>query len=485
MATTSIWAIKGTASSIHRVEMYIENPEKTTEQDALEYQSGLHRIDNQGIMTHEFSEDELTNEKICYVSGINCSVPGGAWKEFAAIYDMWGKPCEGRVCYHGYQSFRQGEVTAEQAHEIGVRLAEELWGDRFQVVVATHLNTDHYHNHILLNAISFADGLKFVNRKSDYRRMRKVSDALCREYGISVIENPGQGGKHYGEWKAEREGRPTERGNIRLDLDIAVQKLSQQKKQPSRPNVRNDIRSDMDIASKEASTMQEMIRIMEEMGYEWNFSGQHPKIKPPGKDRYFRLYKLGKGYNSLETLARRVLHMHEMAPDTKMKMPPMYYQYHKNYRVKQKRTGFVALYYYHCYRLGVFTKRKYPQNTPELRSAQKQLHQMFKVTIFLRNAGIHNLESFELYWNRLHQEISDCKERITMTQQELVQSNDLQENADLVHQLENLRVTQSELLEKKELCRLVIEQQHIGKKEERNEINEEENTEEKRNDSEP
>ena len=107
-----------------------------------------------------------------------------------------------------YQSFREGEVTAEQAHEIGVKLAEQLWGDRFQVVVATHLNTGHYHNHIMLNAIAFADGYKFVNHKSDYQQMRKVSDDLCREYGLSVIEHPGQSGKHYGEWKAEQEGRP-------------------------------------------------------------------------------------------------------------------------------------------------------------------------------------------------------------------------------------------------------------------------------------
>lgn len=225
MATTSIWAIKGTAAAIRRVEMYIENPEKTIEQTGLEYQSSLHQIDQNGSMIHEYSPEELKQEKVCYVSGINCTAPNDACEEFAAVYDLWGKPCKGRVCYHGYQSFREGEVTAEQAHEIGVKLAEQLWGDRFQVVVATHLNTGHYHNHIMLNAIAFADGYKFVNRKSDYQQMRKVSDDLCREYGLSVIEHPGQSGKHYGEWKAEQEGRPTQRGDIRLDLDAAIEKL--------------------------------------------------------------------------------------------------------------------------------------------------------------------------------------------------------------------------------------------------------------------
>ena len=103
----------------------------------------------------------------------------------------------GRVCFHGYQSFQADEVTAEIAHQIGVKLAQELWGDRFEVVVATHCNTGHYHNHFVLNSVSFADGLKFDNTPADYARMREVSDRLCREYAISVIENPGGRAKHY------------------------------------------------------------------------------------------------------------------------------------------------------------------------------------------------------------------------------------------------------------------------------------------------
>ncbi len=189
MATTSIWAVKGGVHSIQRVEAYIENPEKTCTESGRESQYELHQIMDGDQLTAEFSMDDLEHEIACYVSGVNCTVPDEAWKEFAAVYDAWEKPCKGRVCYHGYQSFKEGEVTAQQAHEIGVKLAEQLWGDRFQVVVATHLNTGHYHNHFLLNAISFADGLKFVNRKSDYRKMREVSDALCQEYGLSVIEH--------------------------------------------------------------------------------------------------------------------------------------------------------------------------------------------------------------------------------------------------------------------------------------------------------
>jgi len=113
-------------------------------------------------------------------------------------------------------------VTAETAHEIGVKLAQELWGDRFEVVVATHCNTGHYHNHFVINSVSWADGRKFYNSPADYAKMREVSDRLCREYAISVIENPGGRGKRYAEWQAERNGKPTNRGSIRADIDRAI-----------------------------------------------------------------------------------------------------------------------------------------------------------------------------------------------------------------------------------------------------------------------
>ena len=94
----------------------------------------------------------------------------------------------GIECFHAVQSFAEKEVTPEQAHEIGLKLAEELWGDKFQVVVSTHLNTDNIHNHFVLNSVSFLDGKRFCNTKKDYATMRKISDRLCEDYGLSVLK---------------------------------------------------------------------------------------------------------------------------------------------------------------------------------------------------------------------------------------------------------------------------------------------------------
>ena len=91
------------------------------------------------------------------------------------------------VAFHGYQSFAEGEVTPEIAHEIGVKLAEEMWGDKFEVVVSTHLNTNHIHNHFVLNSISFKDGKKYYSNLENTALLRKTSDDICDEYGLKVL----------------------------------------------------------------------------------------------------------------------------------------------------------------------------------------------------------------------------------------------------------------------------------------------------------
>lgn len=140
------------------------------------------RLDN----TIEYAVNgEKTEEKL-YVSGINC-MPDTALQEMRNTKKQFFK-ATGIQCFHGVQSFVKGEVTPEQAHEIGLKLAEELWGDKFQVVVSTHLNTDNIHNHFVLNSVSFLDGKKFCNTKKDYAAMRKASDKLCEEYGLSVLK---------------------------------------------------------------------------------------------------------------------------------------------------------------------------------------------------------------------------------------------------------------------------------------------------------
>ena len=151
MATTKLWKFK---SRLDRLIDYTMNGEKT--------------------------ENKL------FVSGINC-MPDTAFLEMTNVKKQFFKT-GGIECFHGYQSFVEGEVTPQQAHEIGVKLAEELWGDKFQVVLSTHINTDNIHNHFVLNSVSFLDGKRFCNTKKDYALMRKTSDKLCSEYELSTLK---------------------------------------------------------------------------------------------------------------------------------------------------------------------------------------------------------------------------------------------------------------------------------------------------------
>ena len=174
MAVTKIWTIK---DSLQRVLDYAANPNKT-EYDALA--QTLHYAEND-------AKTKL-NESAQLVTGIHCRADH-AWEDMRAVQERFGKT-DGVVALHAYQSFREGEVTPEQCHEIGVALARKVWGRRFQVLVATHMNTDNLHNHFVINSVSYVDGKKYEQRRSRYAEFRAASDKLCWEYGLSVVEQP-------------------------------------------------------------------------------------------------------------------------------------------------------------------------------------------------------------------------------------------------------------------------------------------------------
>lgn len=110
--------------------------------------------------TFDYEMNPDKTEKQFFVTGINCDT-NSAVNEMIEVKKKYNKL--GGICaFHGYQSFCEGEVMAEMAHEIGVRLVEEMWGDRFQIVVSTHLNTNHIHNHFVLNSVPFKDGKSII-----------------------------------------------------------------------------------------------------------------------------------------------------------------------------------------------------------------------------------------------------------------------------------------------------------------------------------
>ena len=147
MAVCEIWDVRGRLD--HPID-YAENPEKTANPKYTE-------ADLQAMVdVMEYATNKDKTEQRYFVTGVNCD-PTTARDEMMIAKAQWNDESE-IVCYHGFQSFKHGEVTPEQAHEVGVKLAQKMWGDRFQVIVATHLNTDCLHNHFVVNSVSFTDG---------------------------------------------------------------------------------------------------------------------------------------------------------------------------------------------------------------------------------------------------------------------------------------------------------------------------------------
>ena len=268
MATTRIWKVD---THLPRVLEYAKDESKTANPSWSkdEYQTMRDVMD--------YAMDDFKTEQQYYVTALNCNADC-AREQMKMTKRQFGKT-DGILAFHGYQSFAEGEVDADTAHRIGVELANELWPD-FQVIVATHLNTHCFHNHFVLNSVSFLHGKKFNACKKSYAKMRATSDRLCKEHGLSVItEHRAYYPKHYAEWEAERKGQPTWRSAIREDVDKAV------------------------MASM---SFQAFIRSLKDMGYEVKTGVKHIAVRPPGKERFVRLRSLGDSYTE-EAIKQRIL----------------------------------------------------------------------------------------------------------------------------------------------------------------------------------
>lgn len=129
----------------------------------------------------------------------------------------------GNVAYHGFQSFKENEVTPEECHTIGMETAMRMWGDEYEIVVTTHLDKQHHlHNHFVVNSVSFKTGRKFENHISDHYKLREISDAICKERGKSVLENASfYGGQKSAYW-IHKKGNKTHRDILGEDIELCL-----------------------------------------------------------------------------------------------------------------------------------------------------------------------------------------------------------------------------------------------------------------------
>lgn len=342
---------------VHRLDRsidYVKDKEKTTKgagslEEAIDY--ALNR--------------EKT-EQMVFEDAIGCTCED-AYADMVDTKQRFHKT-GGVQGYHLVQSFAEGEVTPELAHLIGQELADQLLKGEFEVVITTHLNTRHYHNHLVWNSVSMQDGHKYhSNEKSYYEEVRKISDSLCKKYGLSVIKS-GQGkSMHYAQWRAEQEGKPTWRTAIRMDIRESIQV---------------------------SFSWTQFTGEMEKRGYTWKLNRKYIALKAPQMERYIRLRSLGKGYGE-EEIRSQILR-----PKIQRVQEGFYQK-----QPKKKLTGLQALYYSYLYQMGVLKKR--PKRIPySVRSDIRKLDERIRQIEFLQKEQITTREQLARYREPLKEQVT-------------------------------------------------------------------------------
>ena len=176
---------------------------------------------------------------------------------------------------HLIQAFEPGEVTPEEAHRIGMELAREVLGDKYEFVLTTHIDKDHVHNHLIFNAVSFTDHKHYHSNKRSYHEIRRASDRLCKEHGLSVIVPGRDKGKSYIEHQAAQNGT-----SYKAKLKAAIDRLI-----------------------PVSSSLEDLLARLQREGYEIK-RGKYISARAPNQERFTRLKTLGANYTEEAVVSR-------------------------------------------------------------------------------------------------------------------------------------------------------------------------------------
>ena len=214
-----------------------------------------------------------TDEKL-YVSSFGCGIETADIEFEKTRLQAMNKG--NNLAHHLIQAFEPGEVTPEKAHEIGRQLADEILGGKYEYVISTHIDKGHVHNHIIFCAVDFAEHKKYISNRKSYSLIRRTSDRLCKENGLSVVVPGADRGKSYAEWDAQRSGT-----SYKAKLKKAIDRLI-------------PISKDLD----------DLLRRLEAEGYEVK-RGRYISFRAPGQERFTRCKTLGVSYTE-EAIADRI-----------------------------------------------------------------------------------------------------------------------------------------------------------------------------------
>lgn len=405
MATTSLWHIKGRLKDLID---YVENPEKTISKDK-------YLQDFYNVFSYVSRPEATENGE--YVSAINC-LKEIALQQMILTKKQYGKD-DGYIAWHGYQSFKPDEVTPQQAHEIGLKLAGEMWGDRFQIIVTTHLDKDHIHNHFCFNSVSFIDGGKYNYSNSERQSLRDVSDRICREYGLSVIKNPRKAPSRP-VWLDEKSGKPT-RYNV----------------------YREDVREAANF-SRSPYYMEDYLR---RKGYITDFTGKHWKIRLPQYEHFTRLDTLDEKWTPDHFKRNMGAYARYGNRRAEITYPPQMPQDLRSwFKPFQKTSHIYRLYLHYCYLLGVLPKKTtYRPTSPYLKEDLRKLDEFSNQVRYMSKYEIETFDDLYADRDRLQGEMDKLTAYRTKLQNKIRRASPAEkeilreEKAKVTEQITSLR----------------------------------------------
>ena len=420
MAVTKLWPIN---SRLGHVIDYIEDPNKTLKSNSQYNESDYQALKD--VIGYVKNGDKTEQEYFCV--GINCNSTT-ARDQFITVKQHYGK-CDGIQAYHGYMSFKEQNITPELAQKIGMEFAQRMWGDRFQVVVTTHLNTEHLHCHFVVNSVSFKDGKRLHGDEKAWFIFHKIADEICKKYELSTIDNPQRYPDSDFMTKKDQAGMPTRYNTARKLIDEAI----------SRSTNYNAFKAEL-----------------KKTGCQFNLSENRKywTVTLKGESKPIRLFRLGDDYTNERILERieenkKSLDFKTFQSAKYKREKPQYVIMTRTDRMKM-HSGLYGQYLHYCYRLGCFNRYK-KQNIAKvhylLRDDLMKIDELTAQTTLLGKTHIDTSEQLFVYSQKVEDEIKSLTSdrthyrnkirRVNITDEELAE--DKEKISQITQKLKELR----------------------------------------------
>jgi hypothetical protein len=301
----------------------------------------------------EYIQNPDKTEKLLFVGSVNCP-PKTAFEQMMNTKKMFQKT-DKRQGYHIVLALKPGEGTPEIAYDMAKRFTEEFLGDRYEAVYAVHVDKDHIHSHIVWNSVSFIDGKKYDYKKGDWKHViQPITNKLCREYGLSVIE---------------------------AEYVKNSQNLSRKEWQFEQ-TFKEMIYRDAMFCASYAGSMEHFLFLMQQLGYEFK-PKEYLTVKMPGRKLYHRLDKMdeyfaeGRFKYCFEYSSMHIPHFYSTDPTWKKR---------SNMSPYQKK------FYGKLYRLRMIEQKRFYVGSAKYAKDLMLFHKLQEEYLFLANNNIRTIE---------------------------------------------------------------------------------------------